>query len=106
MPPGSGMNPNDFIGAQFGFDVAIHGTQAVVGTFYDNINNKGGYAFAVDISGTNLQAPTQLGNQSITENKGSSVAVNGTYIAVGAPNFGNNSTAGSVYIYKHKKSLP
>ena len=94
LPPTSGES--------FGNALAIHGNQIAIGASYaSNVGNTGGAVYVYD--GTNLSAsPTRLNPSGLSDSDrfGSSIAINGTYLAVGAIlDDDQDNNAGAVYVY-------
>ncbi len=97
--PGQNLNEND----GFATSVAIDGDYVVIGASGDN-NHKGSVSiFSRNQGGTNtwglvVQLSTLNGNSN--DDFGSSVAVSGEYVIIGAPgNDASGTDAGSAYIY-------
>ncbi len=88
-------------GHDFGQNVAVSGTLAIVGAPGDNhMGDNAGSAYIYEYSGGKWQYVTQLYASDAAEDDafGSSVAIDGTHILVGAPRDDNNT--GSVYAFQ------
>jgi hypothetical protein len=104
-------NPNPTADATFGQSVSISGNRAVVGAQHtDTGANNAGSAYVYDLSGLTPTEPTAtLNNPNPADNDyfGSSVAISGTRVVVGAI-FGDTGAtdAGSAYLYDLSSATP
>jgi len=82
----------------FGFSMAISGTTVVIGGGGVH-SSVGGAAYVFTRSGTSWSQQAELTDPAaaVTDEFGTSVAVSGTTVVVGAP--GANSSAGAAYVY-------
>jgi hypothetical protein len=101
-------NPTPEAHDQFGFSVAITGTRIVVGAPYDSTRaDDAGSAYLYDAARGTPGAPLFELNEPSTswgDHFGSSVAIAGTRIVIGAPD--NYETGGSVYVYDLASGAP
>ena len=115
----AGLNPNNFSSPRFGFDVDIDNNRAVVGTpgedrpTSNSSDDKGAaYVYEKNSIGTWVMVRKLVASDAQTDDEfGYSVAIEGNYVAVGAPyedhdatggNFKNES--GSVYVFNRNSS--
>ncbi|WP_019990051.1 FG-GAP repeat protein [Rudanella lutea] len=93
--------PND----EFGFSVSIAGDYAVIGASADdngsNTNQGSAYVFVRSGTTWSQQAKLTAGDGAINDFFGTSVAISGTYIVVGAPYGGGASSPsqGAAYVF-------
>lgn len=83
----------------FGWSVAISGSTLVVGAPLTNASTSGGAAYVFVRSGTtwSQQAELTASDRAPFDEFGSSVAVSGSYVVVGAPD--RNSLRGAAYVF-------
>lgn len=103
-------NPDPAIADEFGWSVAISGTRVVVGARLDHTGaTYAGGAYVYDLSGGTPALLAVLSNPSpaIGDQFGSSVAISGTRVVVGAP-FDDTGAgdSGSVYVYDLLSGTP
>ena len=101
-------NPTPMLQEQFGFSVAISGTRVVVGDPYDDTGAPGaGSAYVYDLSSATATMPVVTLNHPspAVELFGTSVAISGTRVAVGAPS-DDPGYAGSAYVYDLAGAIP
>jgi FG-GAP repeat len=96
-------NPAPSFGAAFGSAVAVSGTKAVIGAGFPNTTGAGdlsGDAYVFDVA-TGLRDWTLASPTSSSEDRfGTSVAIDGNYVAVGSYNNDTGATnAGAVFLY-------
>src|SRR5262249_15937858 len=85
----------------FGTSVAISGTKAVIGAPGDDAGTTdSGIAYVFDVTNGSLLNTVLNPTPASTDNFGNTVAINGNYIAIGAPgaNTGAND-AGAAYLF-------
>ena len=94
---------------EFGNSVAISGTRVIVGAATDDTGAmEGGSAYVYDLAGATPTVPvTTLNNPTGHVLFGDSVAISGTWLAIGAPfaDFGAPD-AGSAYVYDLTSATP
>ncbi len=101
-------NPSPAEGDYFGISVAISGTWVVVGAHKDGTAATDGSAYVYDLSsGTPTVPLATLNNPSPAnfDSFGSSVAISGTRVVVGARNNDSGAT-GSAYVYDLSSATP
>ena len=105
------INPRMATGDNFGASVAISGTRVVVGTPSSNVGaNDAGSAYVYDLNGASpTTAIAILDNPDAAplDNFGTSVAISGSRVVVGAPNDDTGASgAGRAYVYDLAGSSP
>jgi FG-GAP repeat/HYR domain/Abnormal spindle-like microcephaly-assoc'd, ASPM-SPD-2-Hydin len=101
-------NPTPFLNDRFGASVAISGTKAVIGADGDDTNaTSAGSAYVYELATTNLTPTVPVAtlnnpNAVAEDHFGYAVAISGTRVVVGAPDYDHDSTftnAGRAYVY-------
>ncbi len=95
----------------FGYSVAISGTRVAVGALYDDTGaNDAGIAYVFDLSSATPTVPVFTLNNpgpAFEDYFGSSVAISGTRVLVGASSDDTGATdAGSAYVYDLSSATP
>ena len=89
VPVATLNNPGPAVSDQFGSSVAISGTRVVVGALYDDTGaDAAGSAYVYDLTSATPTVPVATHNNpgpAVYDNFGTSVAIDGTTIAIGAP---------------------
>ena len=89
VPVATLNNPGPAAGDQFGSSVAISGTRVVVGASEDDTGvRQAGSAYVYDLTSATPTVPVATHNNpgpAVNDNFGTSVAIDGTTIAIGAP---------------------
>ena len=111
VPVATLKNPSPEQYDLFGYSVAISGTRVVVGAFADDTGaSAAGSAYVYDLSSATPTVPVQTLNNPSPEADdyfGSSVAISGTRVVVGA--YGDDtgaSAAGTAYVYDLSSATP
>ena len=104
VPVATLRNPSPVAGDLFGLSVGISGTRVVVGAPRDDTGaTDAGSAYIYDLAGATPTLPLATMNNPTPasgDNFGSSVAIDGTWVVVGAPyDDGGAGNAGSAYVY-------
>ena len=104
-------NPSPAINDFFGFSVAISGTLLVAGASRDDTGaGNAGSAYVYDVSSATPTVPIATLNApgpAAGDNFGTSVAISGTLMVVGAPyDDTGSSDAGAVYVYDLSSGTP
>ncbi len=105
-------NPAPAASDQFGYAVAIDGTTAVVGAWFDDAGaTNAGSAYVYDLDSATPATPLAILNNPLPGDSdfyGVSVAVSGSRVVVGAHNDSTNASAsGSAYVYEAaSKGMP
>jgi hypothetical protein len=111
VPVATLNNPGASVNDNFGYSIAISGTQVVVGTPYDDTgatNSGSGYVYDLSSSTSNVPlAILSSPSASVDDQFGGSVAVSGTRVVVGAP-FNDTAAAngGRAYVYDRDSVTP
>ena len=97
-------NPTPAVGDQFGFSVAIAGTQVIVGAHQDDTGaSDAGSAYLYSLTSPSPTIPLSTLNYpapSANDNFGNSVAISGTKMVVGASEEDTGAeNSGAVYVY-------
>ncbi len=104
-------NPSPASYDEFGLAVAVSGTRVIVGSHQDDtVAEDAGTAYAYEISGPTPTVPAFLLNSpspAVGDEFGTSVAVSGTRVVVGAPRDDTGATdAGSAYVFDLSGATP
>ena len=111
VPVATFNNPSPEKGDNFGYSVAISGTRAVVGAFLDRTGADGaGSAYVYDLSNATPTVPLATlnnPNPAVFDFFGSSVAISGTRVVVGADADDLGAVdAGAAYVYDLASGTP
>jgi hypothetical protein len=101
-------NPAPAAGDQFAASVAISGTDVAVGASLDDTRGSDvGSAYLFNLASGTPDAPVKILVPGGGDNFGSSAAISGTLLVVGAPNDDTGATdAGSAYVYDLSSGTP
>ncbi len=111
IPSATLNNPGLAANDLFGSCVAISGSRVVVGALYNDTGaTYAGSAYVYDLTSSTPTIPTTTLNNpspSVDEHFGTSVAISGTQVVVGAPYDHNGATgSGSAYVYDLTSATP